>query len=76
MYVATVLLNSNLTLACVSLASTHKFSNTTRKLDASTGTSLEELMTHDTREKITRVECSSEVIACENHETVDQTRIW
>ena len=45
-----VQLNSNLTLVCMSLVSTHEFSKRTHKLDASTHMWLEELMTHDTHE--------------------------
>ena len=44
---ACIQLNSNLTLARVSLASTCKFSKTTCGLDASTQTSLVELMKRD-----------------------------
>ena len=75
-----VQLNSNLTLR-VSLASIRKFSKITRELDATTRMCLEELMTCDACESL---HCTSNhlsrvlkrVIACDNHETLDQTRIW
>ena len=76
-----VQLNSNLTLLCMSLVGARKFSKTTRELDATTQMCLEELMTCDAREglccmpnHLSRV--LEQVIAHDNHETLDQTRIW
>ena len=56
---------------------TRKFSKTTRKLDATTQTCLKEL-THKSLHYMSN--CSSrvleQVISCDNHDTIDHTRIW
>ena len=67
--------HSNLTLVCVFLASTREFSKTTRELDSRNS------ITCDVRESLhcmlnhsSRV--LKRVIACENHEILDQIQIW